>query len=268
MFVLPWAKTLLLAGAVFIPVERLAAERPAQPIFRRGWTTDALTGLINGVLLYGVVLLAVARVDALAGVAMPSARRWASGLPIAGQVAVAVALGDLAVYLAHRLTHAIPWLWRFHALHHSAEEMDWLVGIRFHPVDQLVLRLASVAPMVALNVGAEAMAGFVAIFGWQAWLTHANVRISFGPLRWVLVSPEFHHWHHCTDRAAHNRNYANVLACWDLLFGTIYLPAGRRPTRYGIDEAVPTSLIGRFFYPFRREPSPQGQDATEVMPSR
>jgi sterol desaturase/sphingolipid hydroxylase (fatty acid hydroxylase superfamily) len=251
VFVLGPVKALLLAAAVFIPFERLTAEHPAQRIFRRGWATDALTALLNGLMLYAVLLVVLARVDALAAAGAPHLRAWIGTRPVWAQAVLAVALGDLGVYAIHRLAHTVPWLWRFHAVHHSAEEMDWLVAVRHHPVDLLLFRVASLGPLVALNVTPAAIGVFVAIFGWQSWLAHANVRLPFGPLRWVFVSPEFHHWHHSAEREARDRNYANVLACWDVLFGTVHLPRGRQPLRYGVDECVPAGWAGRFFHPFR-----------------
>ena len=98
-----------------------------------------------------------------------------------------------------------------------------------------------------------AIAFFIAVSAWQGWLVHANVRIRYGPLRWLLVSPEFHHWHHSAEREAHDKNYASLIACWDVLFGTVHLPTGRRPGSYGVAERVPEGWIERLFHPFRRD---------------
>src|SRR5262249_5147955 len=152
----------------------------------------------------------------------------------------------------HRLHHSVPWLWRFHAVHHSARELDWLIAFRFHAVDLLLSRIAALAPLVALNAAPAAIAVFAAVFTWQSWLAHANVRMSYGPLRWGLVSPEVHHRHHRAGRAADNTDYANRLACWDLLFGTAQPPHGRPAERFGVDEHVPAGFAGRLFFPFRR----------------
>jgi sterol desaturase/sphingolipid hydroxylase (fatty acid hydroxylase superfamily) len=251
-------KALLLAALVFIPFERFAGARPAQRVFRKGWATDALTGLWNGLLLYAVLLIVLGRINAIAVIGVPSLRIWVEASTVWAQAILAVVLGDLCVYGIHRLAHTVPWLWRFHAVHHSAEEMDWLVGLRFHPVDLLLFRIASLGPLVALNVTPAAIAVFVAVFGWQSWLVHANVRLPYGPLRWLLVSPEFHHWHHSAEREAYDSNYANVLACWDVLFRTVHLPRGRQPLRYGVDERVPAGWVNRFFYPFRRRHATAG----------
>jgi sterol desaturase/sphingolipid hydroxylase (fatty acid hydroxylase superfamily) len=245
-------KALLLAALVFIPFERLASDRRAQPIFRRGWAMDALTGVVNGLLLYGVLLVSLSRIDAGAATAMPHLRAWIAARSIWTEAFLAIALGDLGIYTIHRLVHAIPLLWRFHAVHHSAEEMDWLVAVRNHPVDLLLFRLAAIGPLVAVGVSPGAMAIFVAVWGWQSWLAHANVRLPYGPLRWILVSPEFHHWHHADQREAYDRNFASVFACWDVIFGSVHLPDGRSPERYGVDDRVPAGWFGRFVYPLRK----------------
>lgn len=245
-------KALVFAAMIFVPFERLAAANRTQRVFREGWATDAVTGFLNGLLLYVALLAALAGIDAAASAAVPHLRAWVASQPIAAQAVVAVAIGDLGIYAVHRLQHSVPWLWRFHAVHHSARELDWLIAFRFHAVDLLLSRIAALAPLVALNAAPAAIAVFAAVFAWQSWLAHANVRISYGPLRRFLVSPEFHHWHHSAERAAFNTNYANVLACWDVLFGTAYLPDGRRADRFGVDEEVPADFAGRFFFPFRR----------------
>lgn len=245
-------KAILLAALVFVPFERLASERSGQRVFRTGWAMDVLTAILNGLLVYLALLFILGRLDSAAAHGVPQLRAWVAARPTWAQALLAIALGDLGIYTIHRLSHTLPWLWRFHAVHHSAEEMDWLVAVRTHPLDLLLFRLASIAPLAVIGVTSAASAIFVAVFAWQSWLAHANVRLSFGPLRWVLVSPEFHHWHHAADREAHDHNYANVFACWDVLFRTVHLPAGRRPLHYGIDEPVPGGWLGRFTHPFHR----------------
>ena len=251
LFLAP-AQALLIAAAVFIPFERLAELHPGQRIFRQGWATDVLSLFMNRLLLYAVLLIVLARLDAVGAIGFPALRTWVETRPLWAQSLLAIALGDLGVYGIHRLEHRVPWLWRFHAVHHLAEEMDWLVGFRFHPFDLLLLRVASLGPLVALHMSPAAIGIFIAVSGWQSYLSHANVRLPFGPLRWVFVSPEFHHWHHGAEREAFDKNYASVIAFWDVVFGTVHLPRGHGPLRYGIDEHVPTGWVDRFFHPFRR----------------
>jgi sterol desaturase/sphingolipid hydroxylase (fatty acid hydroxylase superfamily) len=251
-FLLDPLKATLLAAAVFVPFERLAAERPGQRVLRPGWLTDAVTGALNAVVLFLVFFGAVSAVDRAAALAAPGVRAWVPTQPLILQVLAAIVIGDLGVYLGHRLMHTVPALWRCHAIHHSAEEMDWLVASRFHAIDLLVTRFATLAPLIALHVSPAALGIAIGIFGWQSYLVHANVRLSYGPLRWLLVSPEFHHWHHSAEREAFDRNYASVVAVWDVLFGTAHLPAGRLPRAYGIADRVPAGYLARFLYPFTR----------------
>jgi sterol desaturase/sphingolipid hydroxylase (fatty acid hydroxylase superfamily) len=251
LFITP-VRALLVAAAVFVPFERLAARRPEQGTFRQGWATDACTGLINAVLLYGALLVVLGGIDTIAAASAPGIRNWIETTPLWAQSLLALALGDLGVYGVHRLEHTVPALWRFHAVHHSAEELDWLVGFRFHPVDLFLMRVASLGPLVALHVTPAAVGVFIAVSGWQSWLVHANVRLPYGPLRWLFVSPEFHHWHHSAEREVHDRNYASLIVCWDLLFGTVHLPRGRDPLRYGIADPVRGGWVECFVYPFRR----------------
>src|SRR4051794_10236091 len=118
-------KTLVLAAAVFIPFERLAAARRTQLILRRGWATDLLTGVINGLLLSMVTLAVLAIVESASSAAAPRVREWVMLRPLWVQAVLAVIIGDFATYVVHRLAHTVPWLWRIHAVHHSAEELDW-----------------------------------------------------------------------------------------------------------------------------------------------
>ena len=260
-------KALVIAAAVFVPFERLASAHPDQRVFRRGWATDVATGMMNGVLLYAALMLTLAAIDAVAEAAAPGVRAWVAARPLWTQALVALAVGDLGVYASHRLAHTIPFLWRFHAVHHSAEAMDWLVGFSFHPIDLLLLRAASLGPLVALHLGPTAIAIFIAVSGWQAWLVHANVRVPYGPLRWLVVSPEFHHWHHSADRDAYDKNFASLVASWDVVFGTVHLPRGKQPTHYGIEKPVPSSWMERMVHPFRRHDEPVAQGLINAKPA-
>ena len=259
------ARPLVIAAAVFVPFERLAAANRAQPVFRRGWATDLFTGLANGLVLYVLLLLVLGGVDVAAAALAPQVRTWAHARPLWAQALVAIAAGDLGIYVIHRLQHMVPWLWRFHAVHHSAEEMDWLVALRFHPFDLLLSRVASLAPLVALDLTPAAIGICIAVFGWQSWLVHANVRVRYGPLGWAFVSPQFHHWHHAAEREAYDTNFASLLACWDVLFGTARVPGSREPERYGASEPVPAGYVARFYYPFKRTtPAAAEHDSTST----
>src|SRR5262249_15884731 len=147
-------------------------------------------------------------------------------------------LADLGFYTWHRLAHRIPLLWRFHSIHHSVEELDWLAAFRFHPLDQIA---AQTFMMLFINIlGFNAQARF--IFGINDLVdlfAYGNLGFHFGRLRWIFITPEFHHWHHSSERAAYDKNFAGRFPIIDLIFGTFYLPDIRSPKKFGILEPVP-----------------------------
>ncbi len=253
-------RALAVLALVFVPLERLAAWRPGQSLLRRGWWRDLVCYQLLNRPLVGVALAgAVAIAAALGHALVPGA--WQARVarqPLWLQVPVAIVLSDLGFYAAHRLFHAVPWLWRFHAVHHSIEEMDWLAAARVHPLDHLVTKGLSLLPVYALGFSTAAIAVYAAIYFWQSILIHSNVRLRFGPLRWVLASPEFHHWHHGNEPAAYNRNFAGQLPVLDLLFGTLHMPDGQMPERYGVGEILPSTYAGQLAYPFRRTSRAEG----------
>ncbi len=253
-------RALAVLALVFVPLERLAAWRPGQRLLRRGWWRDLLCYQLLNRPLVGVALAGAVAIAAALGHALVPGT-WQATVarqPLWLQVPVAIVLSDLGFYAAHRLFHAVPWLWRFHAVHHSIEEMDWLAAARVHPLDHLVTKGLSLLPVYALGFSTAAIAVYAAIYFWQSILIHSNVRLRFGPLRWVLASPEFHHWHHGNEPAAYNRNFAGQLPVLDLLFGTLHMPDGRMPERYGVGEALPSTYAGQLAYPFRRTSRAEG----------
>jgi sterol desaturase/sphingolipid hydroxylase (fatty acid hydroxylase superfamily) len=145
----------------------------------------------------------------------------------------------------------VPFLWRFHSVHHSIERMDWVASARLHPIDQAFTQACAIAPLVVLGFGGGAFAGIAVVFTLLALFQHANVRLRFPGLRWVINTPEWHHWHHAVDPEARDKNFG--LPVIDRLFGTAYLPKGRRPSGFGVSDPVPDEGWWRHLaYPFTR----------------
>jgi sterol desaturase/sphingolipid hydroxylase (fatty acid hydroxylase superfamily) len=244
----PGALGLVVLFLVFVPLEKLFALRP-QRVLRRGFVTDLthllLTNLLVGVAVVGFVVVA----------ALPLlwVRQFdvAGSLPPALAVTVAVLVVLIGSYWGHRLTHQVPFLWRFHAVHHSIEEMDWLASARLHPLDQAFIHTVYVAPLFVLGYGSGVFGGVLVFFTLLALFQHANTRLRLPGLRWVVNTPEWHHWHHARDVAARNTNFGVPVV--DKLFGTAYLPRGQRPSGFGVPDPVPpTGYLGQLAYPFSR----------------
>lgn len=180
--------------------------------------------------------------------------------PVAAQpswliVVELVVLMDLATYWTHRAFHHFPWLWRFHAIHHSAEEVRWSTTGRVHPVNEVATYAVVMAPFVLVGFPVALMVPILPFVAFYAMFAHAQFHLDLGPLGKVLVGPVFHRWHHTHPDEGGDRNFGNVFALWDGLFGTRYMPEGRRPERYGVvGEEVPKSFLGQLAYPFRRRP--------------
>jgi sterol desaturase/sphingolipid hydroxylase (fatty acid hydroxylase superfamily) len=168
------------------------------------------------------------------------------------QTAEILLLSDFLSYWAHRAFHQGR-LWRFHAVHHSATHLDWLSGLRGHPLNDAAMRVASAVPVFFLGFDHSHLPKLLLpVIGLWAVGIHANVRWTFGPLRWVVSTPLFHRWHHTSELEGRDRNFAGLFPLWDLVFGTFYMPAGRVPEAFGTDTPVPRNVLAALAFPFRR----------------
>ena len=173
-------------------------------------------------------------------------------MPLWGQALFFLVASDFLTYWIHRLYHG-GGLWKYHAVHHSSEDLDWISAARFHPVNIFLgtvmvdvgLLLAGISPNVMLWVGpfTTATSAFV----------HANLNWTLGPFKYVIASPVFHRWHHTAADRGGNMNFSGTFPIWDLLFGTFYMPKNELPDTYGVDdESFPESIGAQLLYPFQR----------------
>lgn len=242
----------LLVAAVFVPLERLFALRKEQKIFRAKWKLDLVYAIVNGALVKLGIILVIVVAGSIFGRVVPEGFRAAvASQPFLVQLIEAVVCADLSFYGMHRLFHTVPFLWKFHAVHHSIEELDWLAATRVHPFDQIATKGASFLPLLALGFSDGVIAAFLLVYFWHSYLLHSNVRIKFGPLKWVIASPEYHHWHHANEPEAYGKNYAAQLPILDKLFHTLHLPQGKRPAKFGIDEPLSRGYLLQLIVPLR-----------------
>ncbi|TPM41929.1 sterol desaturase family protein [Mesorhizobium sp. B2-3-4] len=245
-------KGLLICALIFIPFEHLFAERP-QKILRKGLGVDLIYVLFNGLIVKAAIILIAANTLEAAAMLVP---QWITqavgGQPIWLQVAEIILITDIGVYWAHRAFHEIPALWKFHAVHHGIEELDWLGAFHSHPVDAIVTKAISLTPVFFLGFSEGSIAVFSAIYFGHTLLVHSNLRIPLGPLKWLIASPQFHRWHHANQREAYDKNFAGQLPFLDVVFGTYNSTGNSVPEKYGVDDPIPASYFGQVAYPFRR----------------
>jgi sterol desaturase/sphingolipid hydroxylase (fatty acid hydroxylase superfamily) len=172
-------------------------------------------------------------------------------LPFWAQVPVYIVTSDFLLYWSHRLFHGAS-LWRFHAIHHSAEEVDWTTAYRFHPVNLWLGSFLVTAIMLFVGISPNVLLFLVAFDTTTAAFVHANLNWTLGPLKYVVATPVFHRWHHTPLEQGGNSNFGSLLSVWDVLFGTFYMPERALPARYGIDDAqFPKGFLGQTLHPFR-----------------
>jgi sterol desaturase/sphingolipid hydroxylase (fatty acid hydroxylase superfamily) len=258
--------SLFLSALVFIPIERVLAVRALSPL-RAEWRTDLAYFFMSHVLVQFILIAVTASTTSVAGFAASADLQAAiQSLPVWAQFLLAVFFADLAQALLHRAYHKSSWLWRFHSVHHSSRNMDWLAGSRVHIVEILLTRSVVLLPLVVLGFSAQAVNSYIILVGLQAVLAHANLRSNFGWLEYVIVTPRYHHWHHARDAAYVDANYAIHLPLIDMLMGTFRRPpSGHWPPEYGINEleSVPRGFWAQAWMPFgsrRRHDRFVGQD--------
>lgn len=246
-------KTALISAAIFVPFEALIPRRRSQPMRRRGWTVDLAFLTINaGLISLGVFIGVTALTEAWAFLSPGSLSRVVSRQPTWLQVIELIILIDLAHYAVHRLFHAVPFLWRFHAVHHGSQDLDWLATFRVHPFDQILTGVGMMLPVVLLGFSPLAIGIWAGIYRVHAVLQHANVSLPLGRLELFVVGPEFHRWHHSASAEARDKNFSAQFAVWDMILGTCHLPRGRVSEAYGIPDPVPQGYVDQLCYPLRK----------------
>ncbi len=245
---------LLGSTMIFILIEKMFPIYRGQPVFRPGWQTD-FTHFIFNHFVVGLILLIV-------NLAIHRLFNWAlyeplqkgiQALPFVVELFLIVLVADFVQYWTHRAYHEVPFLWRFHSVHHSAKYMDWMAGSRQHVLELIVTRVGVLGMIYVLGFSKEVIDAYIIIVGFQAVFNHANVSMPWGPLKYILVTPDFHHWHHSSDREALDRNYAAHFAFLDYVFGTAVKSDRRFPDKYGVlGDYMPEGFVKQQTFPFKR----------------
>jgi sterol desaturase/sphingolipid hydroxylase (fatty acid hydroxylase superfamily) len=220
----------------------------------RAAATDLLYWLLTPLVQFAgrVVLLVVAANVVLAAGGEHGWLLPLRDLPLWIQLPAVLLIQDVMMYWTHRGLHG-RWLWRFHDTHHSPKVLDWMSAGRVHLVNGLLEYTVADVAVLILGFSPDVFVILVPFSIVYSGMVHANLRWTFGPLRFVLASPVFHRWHHTTQEEGLDTNFAPTFAFLDVAFGTFHMPAGRLPEKYGNGDAeYPAGFWAQLVYPLTR----------------
>jgi sterol desaturase/sphingolipid hydroxylase (fatty acid hydroxylase superfamily) len=239
-------------GFVMVVLERVFPYDARQKLFREGFFLDFFWYTIVEGTVLGVVITSLAK---WLGSSAPARLQVVSGWPVAAQLAFFWVTHDLYIYWFHRLQHRSGWLWRIHEAHHSGKDVDWLSGSRSHSLEILINQTVEYVPIWVLGARPEVAAMKGLLDATWGMFIHSNIDVRMGWLKLLFNGPEAHRWHHAADADVGPRgvNYATKIALWDRIFGTAYLPAGKKPRSYGLwgGAFFPAGFFRQHAYAFR-----------------
>jgi sterol desaturase/sphingolipid hydroxylase (fatty acid hydroxylase superfamily) len=235
--------------ALFMPLAFLIPGKH-QPVFRRDMFTDVLY-CFGSPFLYGpvfrIIITFFVSLEAFHFVQI----HWGlQQTPLWLQVLLILLLTDFLQYWAHRAFHTAS-LWKFHAIHHSPVNVDWLTSVRFHPVNTIIYATAVNALVMTLGFSYEAFVILLPFNVIYSPLVHANLDWTYGPFKYVLASPVFHRWHHTYPHEGGNKNFAPNFPIFDVMFGTFYMPEDKKPEIFGTPhDPITGNILQQLAYPF------------------
>ncbi|MFC6096120.1 sterol desaturase family protein [Flavobacterium qiangtangense] len=247
---------LFLMAVIFVPIEMVFPKRKEQKTFHEEWRTDLVYFVVSHLLVqfFGVITQKPATLF-FGWIGLSGLHETVQSLPFIVELLFAFFITDLFQYWTHRFFHNHSFLWRFHSIHHSTENMDWLAGSRTHFVDIFVTRSMAFVPLYIFGFSTITFNVYVIFMAIHAVLIHSNTRINFGFIKYIFATPQYHHWHHCKNPNHYGKNFATIFPFIDKIFGTYYLPKNEWPEDTGLLEAdYPKGYLKQAIYPFTKSP--------------
>ncbi|MEM6965574.1 MAG: sterol desaturase family protein [Bacteroidota bacterium] len=173
------------------------------------------------------------------------------------QLLVFFVVTDFIQWFTHLMLHRFEFLWKFHKVHHSVEEMGFAAHLRYHWMENVFYTpMKYIAVMIIGGFTPESayLVFYVAIA--IGHLNHANVKLTYGPLKYIFNNPVMHLWHHAyhlPEERKRGVNFGISLSIWDYIFGTKYIPEDSGTIKLGFPgvEHFPKDFTGQAFYGFR-----------------
>ncbi|MGK0271544.1 MAG: sterol desaturase/sphingolipid hydroxylase (fatty acid hydroxylase superfamily) [Cocleimonas sp.] len=235
---------------IFMVLEKLFPKYPDQLIMRPEWDVDLFYFSFNHLTISAILIFGNYHATHFDWALSTSLQESIQSMPITLQVILIILSADFVLYWEHRAFHEIKLLWPIHAVHHSIENIDWLAASRGHFIQVFSERAMVMIPLYLLGANETALNIYVVFAALQAILIHTNLSVPFGPLKYIIVTPQFHHWHHSSEKPAIDTNYSAHTVLFDKLFGTYHLPGENWPAEYGTTKRLPRTVIGQLLHPF------------------
>lgn len=256
---------LIAISVVVYLLELLFPWRKNQPVLRQDFWLDGFYMFFNVFIfsLIGYAALSNVMVELfnsflqgtfgitnLVAIEIGSWPRWA-------QLLTLFLVRDFVQWNTHVILHKVPFLWRFHQVHHSVEQMGFAAHLRYHFMETFVYRTMEYIPLAMIGFGIQ---DFIVVHLFAltiGHLNHANIYLPLGPLKYLLNSPQMHIWHHAKElpKGTSGVNYGITLSIWDYLFGTVWMPHDGRDIELGFDgvEKYPHGFFEQVVEPFKKE---------------
>jgi sterol desaturase/sphingolipid hydroxylase (fatty acid hydroxylase superfamily) len=258
----------LIAVSIFAAIlEMVIPWRKGQKLFRKQFWLDAFYMFFN-FFIFMIFFMGIAKVAEHLLIQFFGLFGWnlsalhivnVATLPVAVQLILLFVISDFIQWWTHRLLHRVDFLWEFHKVHHSVEQMGFAAHLRYHWMETIVYKSIQYLPIVLLlNINSSYV--FI-VFYLQiliGHLNHSNIRLDYGPLKYIFNSPHMHIWHHAKTLPKERRfgvNFGLSLSIWDYIFGTAYIPHSGRDIELGFEavEQYPQTFMGHMLAPFKRK---------------
>lgn len=247
---------LLLMAVIFVPIEMVWPKNVEQARFHSEWRTDLVYFAVSHLFIQFFSVVVTGSVSKTFGnFGFNALHSWVQDLPFIIQLVLAFFVADFCQYWAHRFFHSYAYFWRFHSIHHSTANMDWLAGSRTHFIDIFVTRCAAFTPLYIFSFSPIVFNIYILFMAIHAVLIHSNTRINFGFFKYIFATPQYHHWHHCEDPKYYGKNFATIFPFIDRMFGTYFLPGNEWPAGTGVHEgSYPKGYLKQMVHPFTKSP--------------
>ncbi|MBK9271817.1 MAG: sterol desaturase family protein [Saprospiraceae bacterium] len=245
-------------------VEIIFPWRKNQAIFRKDFWLDGFYMFFNFFLFSLVAYNALSNVAVdlfnqflgLFGISNLVAIQLGS-LPKWSQWLIMFVVADFIQWNVHRMLHRVSWMWEFHKVHHSVEQMGFAAHLRFHFMETIIYKTCQYIPLAMLGFGIQDffIIHFIAIL--IGHINHANLNVTYGPFKYLFNNPVMHIWHHAKELPSEKKygvNFGLSLSIWDYLFQTDYIPSDGRDIALGFEkiEKYPSGFWRQLAAPFRK----------------